>query len=294
MLRSSPERSARRAGVRRVLLLVLALNVTVLVLKLGAWWISGALSVLAEATHSSLDALNNVVALGFARVAARGPDEEHPYGHQKFETLGALVLVGFLSVTVFELMKGAVYRLLDPGRIDVDPSGLVLGILAGTIVLGILVSRYEERKARELDSDLLLADAAHTRSDALATLAVLAGLAGVRMGFPLADPLVTLLVAGLIGITGWQIIREIVPVLVDERAVEAQRIREIAEGTDGVVACRGVRSRGRPGEAFAELVITVEPDLDVARSHEIADAVEGRVAEAVGARDVVVHVEPSR
>lgn len=294
MLRAAPERSARRAGVRRVLILVLVLNLTVLVLKLGAWWISGALSVLAEATHSSLDALNNVLALGFARVAARGPDEEHPYGHQKFETLGALVLVGFLSVTVFELIKGAVARLMDPERIVVDPSGLVLAILAGSVVMGVLVSGYEERKARELASDLLLADAAHTRSDVLATLAVLAGLVGVRIGFPLADPLVTLVVAGLIGLTGWRIVQEIVPVLVDERAVEARRIREIAEATGGVVRCRDVRSRGRPGEAFAELVITVEPDLDVARSHEIADAVEARVAAAVGAREVVVHVEPSR
>ena len=293
MLRQAPERSARRAGVRRVLTVVLALNLTVLSLKLGAWWISDALSVLAEATHSSLDALNNVLALGFARVAARGPDEEHPYGHQKFETLGALVLVGFLSVTVFELTKGAVMRLLEPERIVVDPSGLVLGILGVSIVLGILVSGYEERKARQLASDLLLADAAHTRSDVLATLAVLAGLAGVRLGFPLADPLVTLVVAGLIGFTGWKIVREIVPVLVDERAVEARRIREIAEATDGVVGCHDVRSRGRPGEAFAELVITVEPDLDVARSHRIADTVEARVAEAVGAREVVVHVEPS-
>lgn len=294
MLRAAPERSARRAGVRRVLLLVLVLNLTVLALKLGAWWISGALSVLAEATHSSLDALNNVLALGFARVAARGPDEEHPYGHQKFETLGALVLVGFLSITVFELIKGAVVRLMEPERIAVNPSGLVLAILAGSIVMGVLVSTYEERKARELTSDLLLADAAHTRSDVLATLAVLVGLVGVRMGFPLADPLVTLVVAGLIGLTGWRIVQEIVPVLVDERAVEARRIREIAEATEGVVGCRDVRSRGRPGEAFAELVITVAPHLDVARSHEIADAVEARVAAAVGAREVVVHVEPSR
>lgn len=293
MLREAPERPARRKGVRRVLILVLGLNLVVLAAKLGAWWISGALSVLAEATHSSLDALNNVLALGFAHVAARGPDEEHPYGHQKFETLGALVLVGFLSITVFELLKGAVGRLVDPGRIAVEASAVVLAILAGSIVMGLLVSRYEERRARELSSDLLLADAAHTRSDVMSTLAVLAGLVGVRLGFPLADPLVTLLVAGLIALTGWRIVKEIVPVLVDERAVEARRIREIAEATEGVVSCRDVRSRGRPGEAFAELVITVAPDLDVARSHEIADAVEDRVAAAVGAREVVVHVEPS-
>lgn len=288
-----PGATAGTAEVRRVLSQVLVVNVLVALVKLGAWWSSGALSVAAEAMHSFLDALNNVFALAFARVADRAPDAEHPYGHQKFETLGALFLVGVLSITVFELVQGAVLRLVADTPPEVRATPLAVGIMALSVVVGLAVSIWERRRGRDLASDLLLADAAHTRSDVLAALAVLGGLGAVRLGFPQADPWITLGVAGLVAHTGWEILQETVPVLVDERAVEARRIQRLAAETDGVLACYRVRSRGRPGEAFAELVIAVDPDLDVSRSHRIADQVEDRVARALGARDVVVHVEPA-
>lgn len=288
-----PGARAGSGAVRRVLGRVLVLNLAVTAVKVAAWWSSGALSVAAESMHSFLDALNNVFALTFARVADQEPDAEHPYGHQKFETLGALFLVGLLSITVFELVKGAVVRIFADTPPDVEATPLALGIMAFSVVAGLLVSFWESRKGRELASDLLLADAAHTRSDVFAALAVLGGLGAVRLGIPEADPWITLGVAALVAHTGWEILQETVPVLVDSRAVEARRIQRLAAGTDGVLACYRVRSRGRPGEAFAELVIAVDPDLDVTRSHEIADEVEERVGRAVGARDVVVHVEPA-
>lgn len=288
-----PASTAGNDEVREVLFRVLLVNLAVTGVKLGAWWSSGALSVAAEAMHSFLDALNNVFALVFARVAGREPDEDHPYGHQKFETLGALFLVGLLSITVFELVQGAVGRLIADTPPTAEGTPLAIGIMAFSILAGLAVSIWEERRGRELASDLLLADAAHTRSDVFAALAVLGGLGAVRLGVPEADPWIALGVAGLVAHTGWQILQETVPVLVDERAVEAERIRAVAADTDGVLACYAVRSRGRPGDAFAELTIAVSPELDVARSHEIADAVEGRVAERVGAREVVVHVEPA-
>lgn len=294
MLRTGPDRVARSREVRRILFLVLLLNLVVVGLKVVAWLLSDALSVLAEVTHSSLDALNNVFALAFASVAARAPDDRHPYGHYKFETLGALVLVGFLSITVFELGRGAITRLLDPATLTVSADPVAMAILVLSVVVGLAVSSYERRRGRELGSDLLLADAAHTRSDVLAALAVLGGLVAVRFGYPRADPVITLAVAVLIGRTGWKVVRETVPVLVDERAVEERAVRELAETTPGVVSCYGARSRGRPGEVFAELTITVSPELGVSEAHEIADRVERRVAERLSAREVTVHVEPSR
>jgi len=287
-----PRATSRSDRVHRVLWQVLFVNVAVVVIKLGAWWSSGALSIAAESMHSFLDALNNVFALAFAGVAAQEPDEEHPYGHQKFETLGALFLVGLLSVTVFELVKGAIVRIATPTPPPVEATPVALWGMGISVVAGLSISLWESRKGRELSSDLLLADAAHTRSDVLAALAVLAGLGAVKAGYPEVDPWITLAVAGLIAHTGWQIIQETVPVLVDERAVEARRIRRVALDTDGVRSCYGVRSRGRPGEIFAELTIAVDAGLSVARSHEIADRVEDAVASEVDAREVVVHVEP--
>lgn len=293
MIRSRGEEGPRSTAVRRVLIIVLALNLALVALKVGAWWSSRALSVVAEAVHSSLDATNNILALGFARIARAAPDAEHPYGHQKFETLGALVLVGLLSITVFELGKGAVGRLLATDPPPVEGTSLAIALMGISAVVGLAISTYETRKGRELDSPLLLADAAHTRSDVLAALAVLAGLGAVRMGMQWADPWITLAVAVAIAWTGWRIVRETVPELVDERAAEPGRIRAAAEAVEGVESAYRIRSRGRSGEVFSELTISVARGMDVHESHDIADRVERRVADVLGAREVVVHVEPA-
>lgn len=286
--------AARAAQVRTVLKRVLWLNLGVLVVKAVVFGMSGALSVLAEVLHSSLDAANNVFALVFARVAAREPDEDHPYGHRKFETLGALTLVGVLSVTVFELIKSAVNRLASVTAAPPEVGPLALSLLGVGLVAGIAITRYESRVGKRLGSDLLLADAAHTRADVMTTLAVLSGLVAVRLGYPLVDPLVTILVAVLIAHTGWEIVKEAVPVLMDTRAVPPDRIEALSMEVDGVRSAYGIRSRGRPGDVFAELTVAVDADLDVATSHRIADNVESRVASGIAAREVVVHVEPAR
>ena len=284
---------ARGAAVRRVLRVVLWVNGVVVALKLAAFFSSNVLSVFAEAVHSSLDAMNNIFALWIARVAGRDPDEDHPYGHQKFETLGALVLVGFLSITVFELLQRSVAQVVTGARPEIEATPLALGLMAGSMLVGFATSTWEARRGRALGSQILLADAAHTRSDVLTSAAVIAGLVAIRAGRPGADPWITMAVAVMIARTGWSILRETVPVLVDQRAIDPTRIQQVAEQVPEVSAAYGIRSRGRPGEMFAELTIAVAPELDVTRSHEIADEVERRVGEELGAREVVVHVEPA-
>jgi len=282
----------RASEVRRVLRLVLWMNLAVIGVKLGVWTLSHALSVVAETFHSSLDAANNLFALALARVAAQEPDDDHPYGHNKFETLGALALVGVLSITVFELVQHAVLRAMSGAYPSTDISPWALGLMGFSVVAGIAITRYEARVGRRLGSDLLLADAAHTRSDVFTTIAVLVGLVAIRAGYPVADPVATVLVALLIAYTGWDIVKESVPVLVDSRAVDPGRIEALALQVPGVRSAYQIRSRGRRGERFAELTVAVDPNLDVATSHAMADEVERRVSVALGAREVVVHVEP--
>ena len=290
----TPERTtARAAEVSRVLRVVLWLNLAVVAMKLVAFFSSQVLSIFAEAVHTALDASNNVFALWIARVAGRAPDDDHPYGHHKFETLGALALVGFLSITVFELLQRSVERLLSDAPDDISATPLAIGVMAASTLVGLAVTSWEGRRGRALGSDILIADAAHTRSDVLTSAAVLGGLFAIRMGHPEVDPWITMAVAVIIAHTGWSILRETVPVLVDERAVDPARIQGVAESVDLVRSAYGIRSRGRPGEMFAELTIALPADLDVKRSHEIADEVERRVGTELGAREVVVHVEPA-
>lgn len=284
--------TARNRQVRRVLRVTLAANLVVVTAKLVAGVLSGALSVVAEAAHSSVDAVNNIVALVFARVAAAAPDEEHPYGHAKFETLGAVTIVAFLSITVYELVSSALRRLIE-GTARPQVSAPLIAVVVGSAAVSLLVSGYEKRRARELRSELLAADAAHTRADVWASAAVLVGLAFVARGYARADAIFTLLVAAIIARAGWKILRRTVPVLVDERAVDPDAIRDIALANDAVRDVYSVRSRGRRSHVFAELTIAVDATLDVEQAHRIADDVERRVTKAIGAREVVVHVEPA-
>jgi cation diffusion facilitator family transporter len=249
--------------------------------------------VAAEVLHTTLDAANNVLALAIAHVAAQEPDEDHPYGHQKFETLGALLLAGVLSITVFELGRAAFTRMTADVPPTVAATPLAIGAMVVAVLVSLLVAAFEARRGRALGSDLLLADAAHTRSDVFTTIGVLGSLGVVALGAPGVDPWISLAVAAVIAHTGWTIIHRTIPVLVDERAVDPRLIQRVAERHDDVLSCYGIRSRGRPGEVFAELTIALDPALDVAHSHAIADDVERTVAEEVGAREVIVHVEPA-
>lgn len=282
----------RDRSVRRVLGGILAANLALVVVKVAIGLRTGSLGVLGDAGHSSVDALNNVFALAVLAFSAVPPDEEHPYGHGKFETLGAFALAAFLSITCFELLKGAVVR-LSAGAPPLRPDALALLILAGTVVVNVGVAAYETRRGRALGSELLVADARHTQADVLVTLSVLASLGLARLGYGWADPVVAIAVAAVIALTGVEILRRTVPVLVDRRAIDAARILRVATGTPGVRTCSDIRSRGRPGEAFAELTIHVDPSIDVRAAHRIADEVEERLRREAGLRHVVVHVEPA-
>ncbi len=281
----------RTTQIKRVLLGLLVANLAVVGAKAVIGVSTGSLAVLGDAVHSSVDAVNNVLALAVMWVAAREPDEEHPYGHTKFETLGALAIVMFLSIGAFELVRGSVTRLAH-GPEPLLISGAQLAVLGSTLAINTAVAIYETRRGRELQSDILLADAAHTRADVFITLGVLAGVALSRAGFAFADPLVALVVAGVIVWVAWGIIRQSIPVLVDQHALPAGHIRETAERVAGVRSAYHIRSRGAPYLRFAEVTIAVDGKATVEAAHHIADAVEHQLREQLQLHEVVVHVEP--
>jgi cation diffusion facilitator family transporter len=281
----------RNDAIRRVLVGLLVANIAVVIIKFVVGWSTGSLAVAGDAIHSSVDALNNVLGLAVMRVAAKGPDAEHPYGHAKFESLGALLIVVFLSVTIFELMKGAVLRLTGPGEpLVVDR--IQAALLGFTLVVNIWVSWYETRAGRRLKSELLLADAAHTRVDVIITIAVIVGLYLSRQGHHWADSVLAIIVSLLIGRVGFQIIKRAMPTLVDERALEGSAIQRVAEKVPGVKSAYAIRSRTAAAIRFAELTIAVDGSENVAAAHRIADAVEEQLRGALEVHEVVVHIEP--
>jgi cation diffusion facilitator family transporter len=290
----APTPNDYQQGVRRVLLVTLVLNIAVVIGKLIAGYLAGSLSVISDAIHSTTDSLNNIVGLVVTKYAAAEPDETHPYGHAKFETLAAFIIAGFLFVTCYQISLSAIARLFSKGHAAPEITALTIGVMVATIIINIFVTIYESREGRRLNSEFLIADAIHTRSDVLVSCSVLTGLILVRVGYVWLDPVVSLIVAAVIAWNGYQIFKATVPVLVDAAPVPPTRIAEIVEGVPGVHSVHDVRVRSHGGEMFIEMHLHVAPRLeeDHILSHAITEAVEQRLIEEFGKVTATIHVEP--
>jgi cation diffusion facilitator family transporter len=249
--------------------------------------------VLGAALESVLDMMSNVVGILAVSVAAREPDEGHPYGHEKFETLGTLGIVGFLSISCFELLRRSVGELAGSHTPPSSTSADALLLVTSLAVNGFVVL-YERRRGRALGSALLLADAAHTASDILVTILAIASLGLSYLGFVRADALLGMTVALIIAWSGYQILRDSIPILVDASAVDAARLADIVRTIPGVVGVRSARSRRTSsGHLFAEVTILVDGATSVSAAHDFTDDVERAIERELGTSEAIVHVEPA-
>jgi cation diffusion facilitator family transporter len=276
-----------------VLANVLAINALVVLIKLIVGARTGSLSVLGAALESALDTLNNVIGMILVTVAGRAPDEEHPYGHDKFETLGALGIVGFLSISCFELLREGVTALIQGGP-QTRTAASDFWIVTATLLANGFVVWYERRRGAEIGSVFLMADAEHTRGDILVTLLAMVSLLLGTHGGRRIDAILAITVALIIALSGWRILRRSIPILVDERAVHANELRDLVAAIPGVIDVRGIRSRyTASGVLFAEVTIAVNGSTPVEVAHALADRVEEAIAARYGAAETTVHVEPA-
>src|SRR4028118_2426206 len=195
-----------RSEVRKVLIITLLLNLLVMAIKAAVGWLTGSLSLLlADALHSVTDSANNILGLVTNHYANPQPDRDHPYGHQKFDALGALGIAAFLGIACFEILSGAVERLINGDKV-VKISPNELWILLIVLGINIFVTFYERRVGQRLGSAILVADAKHTMSDVWVTIMVIAGLIGVWQGLMWLDILLAFPVALLVFRSGWDVI----------------------------------------------------------------------------------------
>ena len=287
------EFAGRGKAVRATLLAILIANAAVVAVKLTIGIRTGTLAVLGAALESGLDMLNNVMGILLVTLASQAPDDDHPYGHDKFETLGAIGIVGFLSITCFELLREGVQKLVH-AEVPRQPTHSEIGVLAATVLINIFVVWYERKRGRELQSAFLMADAAHTVSDVYVTGLAVLSLVVTRLGYARLDAALAIIVALIIAWTGYGILRETIPILVDQRGVDPDDLRQRVAAVDGVRVVRSVRSRlTASGTLFAEVTIGVNDSMSVVDAHRLADAVESRIAAAYGVAEVTVHVEPA-
>lgn len=280
----------RTVSVRRILAGVLGLNVLVAIAKLFVGWLTGSISMVADGFHSLTDGASNIVGLIGISLAARPPDETHPYGHHKFETFAALIIGALLATTSWEVLTRSIERLRSGGAPEV--TALSFGVMIVTICINLGVTMYERRRGEQLGSEILKADAKHTQSDVLASLGVIASLIATRLGYPVADVVMALLITVAIAYAAFDIIRSSADTLLDSAVYSREQVRTVAETVAGVESVHKVRTRGQPDRAYADLHVQVRPDLRIDQAHVIGHKVQEKLREAFGFRDVVVHVEP--
>lgn len=282
----------RSAGpVRRVLGAVLVLNLLVAAAKLLVGWLVRSLSMMADGFHSLTDTASNVVGLVGISIAAQPPDREHPYGHERFETLAALMIGGLLAVTAWQVLESCIERLTSTET--PQPTPLAYAVMGLTVAINLGVTLWERRRGRALQSAVLLADAEHTASDLYASLMVIVSLVAAALGWPQLDLVAALLITVMIGRAAFRILRDNGLLLADTALVPAPRIREVAVGVPGVVSVHKIRSRGRPGAGHADLHVQVRGDLPLEEAHGLGHRVADRLREEFDFEEVLVHVEPA-
>ena len=289
---SAEQRLARDRSVKRILWIVLVLNLAVAAAKFVYGIITSSSSMQADGIHSSFDSINNIVCLIGLAIASRPADESHPYGHKKFETYASLVIGVSLILAAATVVSEAVAKFTGGGQPAEVNAGsfIVMGL---TLAMNIGVSTVERRRGKELRSDMLVADAEHTMSDVWVSLSVIAGLVLVKVGLPVADPIVSLLVAVFIARAAFEILRQVNASLADMARLPERALKELVEGVGGVHSAHNIRTRGTESAVYADLHVLVDPQMSVRDAHEVATTVEG-VIRGVYPQvvDVTVHVEP--
>jgi cation diffusion facilitator family transporter len=281
----------RYTEVTRVLNRVLVLNLLVAFVKIALGYFTGAVSILSDGFHSLTDSASNVVALVGVSVARRPPDANHPYGHRKYETMASLGILVFLVIVLVEVLTAAADRLVNGGTPRVFPEGI--GVMAVTLIVNLFVVSYELREGRRLNSEVLRADAKHTRSDVLTTGAVLGALLGVWFGYPILDPMAALLVAGFIGHACWSIAQEASRILGDEIVIAEADVRDVVQSVPGVIGCEKIRTRGAADYAFMDLHLWLDGEMPLKSAHSASHVVKDRLmSKFPQLADVVIHIEP--
>jgi cation diffusion facilitator family transporter len=270
-------------------------NSTLILLKVIAGTITGSIAILTEAVHSMIDLVASAVAFVSVRKADEPADETHRYGHEKIENLaaaveGVLILVGS-TVIAFE----AIRRLIRGGHVSSIPLGIA--VVAFSVLANVVVSTVIGRNARKTSSAALEGDAAHLRTDALSSGAVLIGLALVKItGSDWIDPAVALAVAASIVVTGVRLVNRSSRVLVDESlpSSEVAQIREAIQmfGSRGVVGYHELRTRRAGARRYVDLHIQFRSGTSLEAAHRTAHELQQEIGSRLAGADVLIHLEP--
>jgi cation diffusion facilitator family transporter len=279
---------------RRVAIVGALTNTLLCIVKLIFGFVGHSQSLVADGVHSLSDLLTDALVLFAARHAKEAPDEEHPYGHGRFETIGTLVLGGVLVTVGIGIMWDAAERLFAPDQLMV-PQSFTLYVAGFSILANEWLFFYTRHFANQINSNLLRANAWHHRSDSVSSVVVLIGIGGTMMGLPYLDAIAAVLVGLMIVKIGWDLgytaSQELADAGLEKESLS--EIRGVIGNISGVKSVHMLRTRKLGGHAMADVHVQVDPWLSVSEGHRIAEVVQYGLIDGVDVlEDVTVHIDP--
>lgn len=289
---------AFQAAATKVSLVSMVTNVILTALKLAAGLIAHSGAMVSDAVHSASDIFSGLIVLIGVKISSRAPDESHPYGHERFECVAALLLSGILALVGGTIGLNAVKDIISGRAQEMEAPGL-LALIAAVVSIAVKESLfwYTRGYAKKYRSTALHAEAWHQRSDALSSIGALIGIAGARMGIPVMEPIASVIIAVFILRVAVRIFRDAVEQMVDHSCneeVEAA-FRETALEQPGVLGVELLRTRMFGNRVYVDLEIAADPGLTLAAAHEIAEQVHDAIEQTYPeVKHIMVHVNPAK
>ena len=280
-------------GVNKVLVYTLILNIIVALAKVIYGTKTRTASMVADGYHSFSDGTSNIVGLIGIWIAAKPPDENHPYGHQKVETFSTIFISILLFFVSYEIIGGAYMRFKNPVTPNINLGSFI--VMLGTLMVNFFIVAYETKKGNELKSSFLLSDAKHTQSDIYVSLSVIASLIASRLGYPIVDILLSVLIGILIAKAGLEILVNAMNILIDGRIMSSSAIHSKVEEHPHVIYCHEIRTRGKEDQIMIDLHVGIDANHTIDYGHGIAHDIEDMLKrEFDGVSEVIIHLEPAK
>ncbi len=284
----------RYREVRKVTLIGSVIDLLLGIAKILIGWLAHSQALIADGLHSLSDLATDFIVLYAAKHAHREADEDHPYGHGRIETLATVGLGTALIAVALGIGFDAVRRLNQPALL-LNPGFVALGVAIVSVVSKEAIYQYTRNAARRLRSNMLMANAWHSRSDAISSIVVVIGVAGAMMGHAYLDSVAAIAVAVMIAKIGFDLVRDSSKELIDTALSPevTEAIRKEIFDVDGVRALHMLRSRRSGSDALVDLHLEVDPRISVSEGHQIGDTVRRHLLDRVEeVTDVTVHVDP--
>ncbi|AWW45688.1 cation-efflux pump [Polynucleobacter paneuropaeus] len=283
----------KQSAAKKSTLVSVAVNLTLTVSQVFAGLLSGSQGLIADGIHSLTDLIADFVVLFANHHSAKDADEDHHYGHQRYETAASLFLGISLLAVALGMLWSAGHKIVNP----IAPSQisiLALYVALGSLVAKELLFRYMLAVAKRVRSSMLVANAWHARSDAASSLVVSVGIVGALLGFPILDSVGALIVGLMIIRTGWSFSWDALNDLMDRAVSEEEHhhIEKIILSTEGVLGCHDLRTRKMGDMILVDVHIEVDANATVQVGHDIALTAANQVKAELPVLNVMTHIDP--